>query len=213
MLVEQATEHKAAPSKAKRWIAIIAVVVVVAAAVDAIVLSLNWPFTEKSVREALQNRSGLQVTIGKFYKSYFPPKCVAENMAFLPNGGKNPIITIQRLAVRGDYADLIRFHHRVEVVHVVGMHLLIPPHGANGQQSAPMKLTSDGSGTLQIGKIVADGAVLEFLPGAAGKEPYQIHVERLKLFDVGASAAMRYEATLRISRPPGEIQSTGKFGP
>src|SRR5581483_4558340 len=30
---------------------------------------------------------------------------------------------------------------------------------------------------------------------------------------VGASAAMRYEATLRISRPPGEIQSTGKFGP
>src|SRR5579884_2499239 len=199
MLVEHAEEQKTKRSVAGRRIAIIAGGILLAALiVDFIVLSLNWPFTENSVRDALQHRSGMHVRIGTFHNSLFPPKCVAENVTFLPSNGaqRTPIITIQRLAIRGDYPDLLTFHRRVEVVHVVGMHVAIPPRGS-GQRGGTVLLTGDkSSGSLQIGRIVADGAVLEFLPGAQGKSPYRIEVRRLKLMDVGAGAPMSYDATL-----------------
>src|SRR5947209_2130031 len=52
-------------------------------------LILNWPFTKQAVIDALQQSSVKYVTIGHFYRTYFPPGCVSEDIRFLDGKGKD----------------------------------------------------------------------------------------------------------------------------
>ena len=59
------------------------VIVVGVVASVAIVLALNWPFTQAAVTKTLEDRFARQVTIHKFHSTYFPPGFVAEGIDFL----------------------------------------------------------------------------------------------------------------------------------
>ncbi len=212
------TSDKTTPrSSRRRWI-LVAGLIVIALLIVGALLASKWPFTRQAMTSALQDRSERTIEIGTFRQTYFPPGCVAENIRFLRHNhpDRPPIITIQKMVLEASWANLLTFTRHVSQVHVTGMHVTVPPRGPgpDGQKHSVMPLTRGKPGqTVSIGKIIADGAVLEFLPGKPGKEPYRIEIQKLELSDVGGQGPMDYRSILAISQPPGEIHSTGKFGP
>ncbi len=181
-----------------------------------ILLVRNWPFTRQAVTVALQDRFARTVEIRNFRSTYFPPGCIADGLSFLHRKHKDlpPLITLRTLIVQGSYAGMLSFHKRVGKVEVIGLHVLVPPKNPNGQSDGVMPLTDSSSNdSLAIGEIRADGAVLEFMSSRRDQEPFKLEVHQLTLDHVGENGPIFYRATLLNTEPPGEIRSTGRFGP
>src|ERR1017187_8775375 len=148
-----------------RWWLMIGASLIGIAAIVVIVLACKWPFTQKAVTKALQDRFARTVQIRSFRKTYFPPGCVAEGVSFLHRKRRDlpPLITVQTLIIRGSYNGLFRTHKRVDEVQVKGLHVLIPPMGPSGQPPNVIPLTTSTSGSsVTIGEISTADALLEF---------------------------------------------------
>jgi hypothetical protein len=210
MLIEREPTHKAVPLHRAIRIAAVVLVGLIAAAI--VLLAVRWPFSQSAMERALRAATGRPVRIGTFRQSYFPPGCVAENVSVLTHhGGDNPpLIAIERLEVQGSLTGMFSSPKRLAQVKIVGMHLRIPPKRAGEDHSIPL---DSGKGGLAISKIVADGAVLEFLPEERGGKPYVLRVEKLLVRGAGSGGPLSYKTVLANTEPPGIIRSEGKFGP
>jgi hypothetical protein len=211
MLIEQAASVKRRwPAK---WLWIGAGATVLAAAIGMAVLVTHWPFRREALMQALEAASGRQVEIRSFSRTYVPPGCSAEGIRFLrhKHPGEPPIITVERLVIRGSFLGLVSSPTRLADVRVVGMHMIVSPK-ATGEDQTSVLLNS-GPGGLEISRIVADGAVLEFLPEDRKNKPYVLRIERLAVNNVGSGTRMEYRTTVRNTVPPGVIRAEGKFGP
>jgi len=203
-------------SSVARWCLIVGTIVVIGTGVVAIQLVRNWPFTKQAVTIALQDRFARTVEIRNFRGTYFPPGFIAEGISFLHRQHKNlpPLITVRTLILQASYAGLFSIHKRVGRVQVIGLHVLVPPKSTNGKSNSVMPLTDSSSAkSLAIAEIQADGALLEFMSSRSDKEPFKIEVHRLILDHVGENGPIFFRAALLNTEPPGEIRSTGQFGP
>ena len=61
--------------------------------------------------------------------------------------------------------------------------------------------------------MIVTNAALTILPKDRKKSPLHFDIHRLRLESAGGNVAMKYDAALTNAKPPGEIQSTGTFGP
>jgi AsmA-like C-terminal region len=199
----------------RRWILVSAAVVAVGVALGAILLALNWPFTQTAVTKALEDRFAREVRIRKFRRTYFPPGFVAEGIEFLHRKRKDlpPLITVQTLTIRAGYSGLLRIHKQVDDVQVAGLHVLVPPKDPHGSRHI-FPLTNSTSGkTLTIGEITADGAVLDFISEQPVEDRFTLGIDHLTLDHVGESAPITFHARFKNTEPPGEIRSDGRLGP
>lgn len=199
-----------------RWWLIIGVSLIVIAGIVSIVLAWNWPFTQKAVTKALEDRFARPVQIRSFHVTYFPPGCVAEGVSFLHQQRQNlpPLITVQTLIIRGSYTGLLRIDKHVDEIRVEGLHVLIPPPVPSDRPHTVIPLTTSTSGvSVTIGKITADGALLEFMPRDPDQEPFKLRIRRLTLDRIGENRAIPYHVALMNTMPPGEIRSEGEIGP
>jgi len=190
--------------------------IVVIVGIGLIVLARNWPFTQRAVTTALEDRFARTVQIRSFRKTYLPPGCVAEGISFLHLKRKDlpPLITVQTLIIRGSYNGLFRIHKRVDEVQVKGLHVLIAPPDESGQARNVIPLTTSTSGySITIGVISVDGALLEFMPRQPERESFMLRVHRLTLDHVGEGQSIPYHVALFNTEPPGEIQADGEIGP
>ena len=190
-------------------------ILLVVIAIAVIVLATHWPFTRDAVARALEEASGRPVRIDTFSNSYFPPGCTAEGIRFLRHKHPEaaPIITVQKLVIQGSFTGLFSSPKRLTAVRVVGMHMIIPPKAPeDGKNNVALNGGPGGKG-LAISKIIADGAVLEFIRENRELKPYVLKIDRLGITEVGSGAPMFYRATLTNTEPPGVIRSEGKFGP
>jgi AsmA-like C-terminal region len=181
-----------------------------------ILVAVNWPFKKQAVIDALRESSAQSVRIDHFYRTYFPPGCVSERITFLHGQNKHqpPLITIQKLTVQGSYARIFTFQRHLSLVRVEGMRVTVPSKGPDGTSSRAMPVTQAKSKrSTEIGTVIADGTVLDFLPSRAGNEPLHLTIHKLALDGLGKNKPISYRATIFNSKPPGEIQSTGRFGP
>ncbi len=177
------------------------------------VIAMNWPFTQQAVIDALQERSLRTVTIGHFYRTYFPPGCTAEDIRFLhrKHKEKQPLITVGKLVLVTSYSRILTLQERLSLVRVMHMHVTVPP-SAPGQPNPVMPLTySKSAPAIKIDRIIADGAILVFL-SKAGKKPYQLVIDKLRLDGVGNNEPISYKSLISNQMPPGKIRSTGVFG-
>ena len=199
----------------RRWILVGAAVVALAVALGAVLLALNWPFTQAAVTKALQDRFAKDVKIGKFRSTYFPPRCVAEGIEFLHRRRKDlpPLITVQTLTIRTGYSGLLRIHKLVNEVQVAGLHVLVPPKSSDGSHETFPLTSSTSDNTPTFGEITADGAVLEFISREPGEDRFILGIDHLKLNHVGENDPLTFHARFKNTEPPGEIQSDGQFGP
>jgi hypothetical protein len=197
----------------EHWIALAAFPVL--AAIYSAVLALNWPFDRQSIIDVLQERSARAVTVDKFYKTYFPPGCVAEGIQFLHrvHKEKTPLITVEKLVMTTSYTRIFMLRRRLTLVRVFNMHVTVPP-SEPGKPNPVMPLTySENSGaTIVVDRTIADGAVLDFLSKEPGKKPFRLVVDKLQLDGIGNNKPMLYRTIISNQMPPGRIHSAGVFG-
>jgi hypothetical protein len=203
-------------STVPRGCLIVGAALVVIFSVFAIRLFVKWPFTRQAVTTALQDRFARTVEIRNFRSTYFPPGFIAEGVSFLHREHKNlpPLITVQTLTLQGSYAGLFSIHKRVGHVQVVGLHVFVPPKSTNGKSHSVMPLTdSDPNKSVGLDEIQANGVELEFMSSQHGKEPFKLEIQRLTLDHVGERGPVSFHAAVLSTEPPGEIRSSGQFGP
>jgi hypothetical protein len=170
-------------------------------------LARFWPFRLDAVIKELADESDSKVTVRSFRATYFPhPGCILGQVIFQhnPGSGTPPLITIKQLTIRGTIAGILGRH--VKLVVVEGMHIFVPPLGSEHFKTPPRS-------SVVIDDLVADGTMLEVASRQAGTPPLQFVFHGFTISDVGSNAAAVFRAALSNPEPPGEITTTGKFGP
>jgi hypothetical protein len=176
-------------------------------------IAMHWPFTQRAVVDVLQQRSLRTVTIGHFYRTHFPPGCTAEDIRFLhrQHKEKEPLIKVQTLVLVTSYSRILTLQERLSLVRIINMHVQVPP-STSGQPNPIMPLTySKSAASIKIDRIIADGAILDFL-STTGKKPYRLIVDKLRLDGIGNNLPMLYKTLISNQMPPGKIRSSGVFG-
>ncbi len=173
----------------------------------AVIFCTIWPFRQEAIVKVLEEESFSKVTVGTYHRTYFPyPGCVLENVVFQHNSksGTSPLITVQRMRIQGDFAGLFAKH--VKLVRVEGMRVFIPALGSE-------KFETPQRSSVVVDDLVADGAVLEVASRTKGNPPLRFMFHGFTMSSIGGNGAASFKATLSNPEPPGEITTTGKFGP
>ena len=183
-----------------------AIVVVVALA--GVFLLWHWPFSREAVLMDLEEASMSKVHMGAFRATYFPrPGCEPENVIFQhnPKTGTPPLITIEKLRIEGTFWGVFTRHFRR--IRAAGLHILIPPRDSGEQFQAPKK------STFVIDDFIADGAIVQIESRDPETQSLKLLFRTLVISNVGSNGPASFRAQLSNSKLPGEITSTGTFGP
>jgi len=190
-------------SEIVRWIGV-SVLIMCAGAVAT--LALAWPFREGAVIKEFEDESFSKVSVGTFRRIYFPhPGCDLEQVVFRHNlkSGAPPLITIKHVRIQGSFAGLFQRH--LKLIRVEGMRVNIPSLGSE-QFETPQR------SSVVIDDLVADGATLE-VQRADGNPALRFSFHGFTMTDIGGYGPATFKATLTNAEPPGEVTTTGKFGP
>jgi AsmA-like C-terminal region len=183
----------------------VTLIALVAICVAALLLSRHWPFREDAVLQDLRESSDSQISVRSFKATFFPsPGCVLDGVVLVHGGGAaKPLISIDRLIVQADYAEL--FAHHVKRIVAQGLHISVPPLGTG---SAFHSTQSE----VKVDEFVANAATLEFASNDSNQRPLVFDIHEASLWGVAATAAFSYRVKLHIPEPPAEISAQGKFG-
>jgi AsmA-like C-terminal region len=132
-----------------------------------------------------------------------------------------PLISITRFTAEGSVLGVLRRH--LSAVVLEGLDIEIPPdHNRDADDTADdtNKSTADEESKPSaavrawvIDALRSTNARLVIIPSREGKEPKVWAIHDLKMQSVSAHLAMPFQATLTNAVPPGEIGTTGRFGP
>jgi hypothetical protein len=211
-------------SRRRLWIFVAAFLGILT--VGAITLALRIPFTSETLRkrvvETLSDRLDAEVELGDLTLRVLPALHAEGTDLRIRHKGRHdvpPLISIDKFTVDADLLGLWRNH--VAHVKLGGLDIQIPP--ADDDPDDDRK--SDARGDLDtdrgdpperdivIDELVADGATLTILPRKAGKRPKVWKMHELHMESVGALTKMPFRTVLTNAVPPGQITSTGSFGP
>jgi hypothetical protein len=201
-------ENAAPPANRKRFrrnLAIVIASLCILLAAFAFAIHHWWPFTKSAVVQDLREAADSEVTIQSFRETHFPfPGCVMEGVSFYhANDKSKPIISINRLTIRGTYSGILAKH--VSKITAEGMQINIPAFGTSQSlQTHRSKITID--------EIVANGATLEFSRNDSAEKPVRFDIYEATLKNVGWSGPLTYQVRLRNPKPPGDVSAQGKFG-
>jgi hypothetical protein len=121
-----------------------------------------------------------------------------------------PILAIKHFSFEVDLGALLDTPKTVNRVTLDGLEIQIPPKGERpsfGSQESPK------SGSVLIEEVLIRNARLIILPRDKTKVPLRFDIHDVRLESAGKDVAMTYTAVLTNPKPPGEIHSTGVFGP
>jgi len=184
------------------------------------------PRARQRVVDAVAQRFDADVDLKSLDISVFPqPKVVGTGLAIRHRNWNDPhpLIYIERFTAETNFATLISRTNTVSQVRLDGLRLHLPPRGRavlkQTAEAGNTDVASANAGTdktafrFLIQTLIADGAVLEIEPKVAGKEPLRYQLQKLRLDSVGPGQAMKFTTTLTNAKPPGLIDSEGRFGP
>ena len=107
---------------------------------------------------------------------------------------------------------LLRRTRRIEYLKLEGLQINVPPREeqVNG---GPFSNFKKKFRAVRIDEIYSENAVLRTLTNKPGKDPLEFDIQHLRLTSSSNDGALDFVATLTNPRPPGQIVSTGTFGP
>jgi len=222
------TEHAQPTGVARRrkWLwasvgLIAVVVIVIASAIAAVPLSSD--VVRHRIVDTLSHRLDADVALGDLHWRVFP-RLRAEGTALTIRrrdaGAYPPLISVRSFSVEGDLIGVWRKH--VARVTLEGLDIQVPPddndNDADARGSASTTTAERNSDYTAYDGVVIDtldanGAKLTIIPRKQGKNPRVWAIHTLQMHDVGAEAAMPFRATLTNAVPPGDIDTSGSFGP
>jgi hypothetical protein len=122
-----------------------------------------------------------------------------------------PLFRMKRFSFQVDLGDVFSTRKIVHDVTIDGMEINIPP-----EDQRP-SLDTGGEDQPYTGVVIEDvlitNSILRIVPKDKHKQPLEFDLHRVHLESVAKNASMKYDATIRNAKPPGEIQSKGNFGP
>ncbi|HLK47101.1 MAG TPA: AsmA-like C-terminal region-containing protein [Bryobacteraceae bacterium] len=130
-----------------------------------------------------------------------------------------PLFTIEKFGFDLDTGTLFDETRTVSLVSIDGMKINVPPKGdrtINGNPGTAASAGENQSGrapAVLIQHVSIQDAELLIWPKDPEKKPLRFDIHRLQLDAQAGGAAMKYTAALTNAMPPGEIVSSGSFGP
>jgi hypothetical protein len=171
-----------------------------------IFLGTHWPFRRQAVLKDLEEASESRVVAGGFHETYFPrPGCVLDHVIFQHDSDPQPLIAADRIRIEGSFTGLFTSH--VTRIVTEGLHIVIPAKSSSEHFKAPKR------STVVIDELTADGGMLEVRRRDSDQPPLQFTFPSFSLSNVGARGPATFRAKFSNPEPPGEIITTGKFGP
>ena len=191
---------------------VIMLIVLACVAFAMILAVLKWPFNRDAIVTALRQQSGGEVQVGSFRNQFWPkPGCVVDQVTFRHPGDQKgqPYLTIQRLAITTSFAGLLTNH--LDLIRADNFHVQITPseQSSNAEEFNVGKLSSG----LTIGKVVADGAQIEFLPTPERNKSLIYRIPKLVVHDLADGKPLHFQGTLQIPQPAAEVAATGEIWP
>ena len=195
-------------SKVRKPVLFSAAAIVVVVAVAAVFLLWHWPFSREAVLKDLEEASMSKVHMDAFHGTYFPrPGCELEHVTFQhnPKAGTPPLIIIEKLRIEGTFSGLFTRHLRR--IRADGLHILIPHRDSGEQFQAPKR------STFVIDDFITDGAIVQIESRAPETQSLKLIFHTFIISNVGSNGPASFRARLSNSKLPGEITTTGSFGP
>ncbi len=121
-----------------------------------------------------------------------------------------PLATVKRLTVSATLRGMLSEPLRIERVVLEGLQINVPPKRHDPDKTKGPKREPP---RFVINEVIADGTFLQILPKKESKEPLSFDISKLTLHSAGTTEPMKFRATLTNPKPPGDIYSTGEFGP
>jgi hypothetical protein len=142
----------------------------------------------------------------------------AANVVLRHNGRRDiaPMFVMKRFRFDVDLSEVFDSPRRIQLVTIEGMEISIPPKGERpdmGNGMANKDDTGSSAGDVIFNEIRINDSMLTILPRHSKKTPLHFSLHKVRLQTVGTQVAMKYDASLRNAKPPGEIVSDGNFGP
>lgn len=200
-----------------RWVVISSIVFTALAAVAILILIRFWPFTLPRLTESLQQGFPGAVKISRFHTVYFPrPGCVAEEITFTPpdhSASASLFFTVRKFTLTSNYPDLFFRPGYIARISLEGLHVVFPSgYEKSSSTSAEPGAMSSSKKETRVGELIADGAIVDFTRRDA-EPPLRFLVHQLTLGSVSSGHSMEYRLAMTNPEPPGEVRSTGRFGP
>ena len=179
-------------------------------------LAVSRPLLTRAARNrvirSLQDNFSGQLEVKNLSVSVFPRFSISgERLALYYRGRKDlpPLVAVRTFSVDADWSAFLTGHLRQ--AHLEGMQIQVPPKSERGR--AEKQFPAAKSSGYVVDEIVCDGAVLTIIPQHPNKEPLVWEIRHLTLRGAGSSSPMPFRATLINAKPPGDIETSGKFGP
>ena len=159
-----------------------------------------------------------QVELGAFSITIpFPwVQCEGENLELHFQGRQDlpPLIAVRRFTLRTSLSGLLSKSRRIEFLKLEGLQMNVPPRDEHtGAAGGETKRFSSKFHAARFDQIISENAVLRILTNKPGKDPLEFDIRNLRLKSSANDGAMDFVANLTNPKPPGEIVSTGTFGP
>jgi hypothetical protein len=214
-------------SRRHPWRLVLVVGVAVVAAVG-IALASVVPFSSEAARAGivafLGDRLDGDVELEDVTLQLFPQlRAEGHGLKIRHRGRRDvpPLISITHFSAEGSIANLLRKH--VTHLTVEGLDVEIPPdrnrdagaddgdaHQRTGRDKSDRE---DTARTIVVDEMISTDARIVIIPGEPDKPPRVWAIHRLRMHNLGVHQPMPFEATLTNAVPPGDISTSGVFGP
>ena len=126
-----------------------------------------------------------------------------------------PLFVVQKFVTGIDVGALGDSAQHLSLVTVTGLEIAIPPKGERPVLSTPdiAGAAAEPTTSVVIDRLDVKKTTLLILPKDKAKKPLRFDIHDLKLQSAGSDQAMKYVCRLINPSPPGEIRSSGSFGP
>ncbi len=179
-------------------------------------INLHWPYRYRIVEPTLEKVFASQIKIERYHRIYFPnPGFVAEELTLRRNSAPNlpPVGSVERVQVEGRWIDLLLLRDRIRLVHVDGLHVVIPAVGSEAnKEDFPPGSSSDFTGpSTIIEQVDFENALLDILRTDGSR--YSFPIRRLLIRNLHQNEAISYTVDMENTKPTGRIEAHGSFGP
>lgn len=202
-----------------RWLGAAALLVAIAMAiVTEVAMHRAIPILKGRIVETLGARFNGKVELDRLDVSVVKGLAVSGGglRIFAPDdivaaGATNPIIAVDSFSFHARVHDLFVKPIHIGVVHIDGLEVHIPPRQA--RQAGVSTHRRPGKIEIHVDHFLCEHSGLYIDNGNPEKDPKHFVLDRIELWDIGADAPWRYDATLVNAIPRGDIHASGNFGP
>jgi hypothetical protein len=200
--------------------AIIALVVVAVLAIGVFYLLTVPPPLERRlqarVEQALSEHFHRNVQLQNMRVTLVPIFRVTADNFVLPNRdaqSQPAFISIKHFTAEANPLELLRSPIHITSLELDGLVISVPPKSESHHSDSAKPKRLRHLADFVIDRVHADGTFLYILSKNPDRDPLEFDIRKLALASAGIDQPMKFQADLTNPKPPGEIHSTGKFGP